>query len=254
MGRRRVDESSIGGLTLASAVYERMRTDIMTGALKPLDKLRIELLKNRYQTGSSPIREALNRLTTERLVIQHDQRGFTVAPASLEDFLELTRTRILVYEIAIRESIARGDDAWEERIVVALHRISRIPWTVDGDTRRPNPEARRAHREFHRALIAACGSQRLLDFADNLFDQAERYRFLSAQSEHGAKRDSHAEHKVLVDATLARDVPLAMRLTAEHIQLTADLVRKALSGEGSAHSGKARRNLRRASAYASSER
>jgi len=241
-------------MTLASAVYERMRTDIMAGSLKPLEKLRIELLKNRYQTGSSPIREALNRLTAERLVIQHDQRGFTVAPVSLEDFLELTRTRILIYEIAIRESIARGDDAWEERIVVALHRLTRIPWVFDGDPRRPNPEARKAHREFHRALIGACGSRWLLDFADNLFDQAERYRFLSVQSQHGAKRDSHSEHKAMVDATLARDVPLALRLTTEHIQLTADLVKKAITGEGAAPSGKARSSVRRSGANASSGR
>jgi DNA-binding GntR family transcriptional regulator len=241
-------------MTLASAVYERMRADIMTGALKPLEKLRIELLKNRYQTGSSPIREALNRLSTERLVVQHDQRGFSVAAVSLEDFLELTRTRLLINELALRESIARGDAAWEERIVVTLHRVSRVPWVPDSEPQRPNPEARKAHREFHRALIAACGSRWLLDFADNLFDQAERYRFLAARSEQGAKRDFHAEHRAMADAILARDVPLAVRLTGEHIQFTADLVKRAMTGEGSAPNRKTRARGRRPAANAAPRR
>jgi DNA-binding GntR family transcriptional regulator len=241
-------------MTLVSAIYERMRTDIMTGVLKPLEKLRVEHLKTRYQTSSSPIREALNRLTAERLVIQLDQRGFTVAPVSLEDFLELTRTRILINEIATRESIARGNDAWEERIVVALHRLSRIPWILDGDQRRPNPEARKAHRDFHNALIAACGSRWLLDFSDSLFDQAERYRYLSTLSETGAKRDSHAEHRALVDAILARDVSLAVRLSTEHIQLTADLVKRAITGGGGAGHSKSRTGARRAGPSAGSGR
>jgi DNA-binding GntR family transcriptional regulator len=230
MGRRGVNTDANGGaMTLATVVYEQIRSDILSGALKPRDKLRIELLKKRYQTGSSPIREALNRLSAERFVVQHDQRGFYVAAVSLAEFQELTRTRSLIYEIAIRESLAHGDAAWEERIVIAMHRLSRAPWLIEGDPRRPNPEARKAHRELHRALVGACGSTWLLDFADSLFDQADRYRFLSHSSGDGAKRDSNAEHRKLVEATLARDVELTTRLTLEHIQRTGDLVNKRLA-------------------------
>ena len=226
MARRGVNSGATGGVTLASTVYEQMRTDIISGALKPQEKLRIESLKSRYQTGSSPIREAFNRLSSEQLVIQHDQRGFYVAPVSIEEVLELTRTRALIFEVAIRESIARGDAAWEERIVVAMHRLSRAAWLVDGDRSRPNPDARKAHRELHRALIGAVGSQWLLDFQDRLFDQTERYRFLSYHSESGAKRDTNAEHRALVEATLARDTSLAVRLTLDHIHRTAEFVQR----------------------------
>lgn len=259
MARRGANSSATGGLTLASTVCEQMRTDIISGALKPQEKLRIELLKSRYQTGSSPIREALNRLSSERLVIQHDQRGFYVAPVSIEELLELTRARALIYEVAIRESIARGDAAWEERIVIAMHRLSRAPWVIDGDLSRPNPDARKAHRELHRALIGAAGSQWLLDFQDTLFDQTERYRFLSYHSESGAKRDTNAEHRALVEATLARDTSLAVRLTLEHIHRTADFVQRHIdagvpvSAGRRNRVGRADRGLTSASAVVSAE-
>jgi len=227
MGRRAGNADHNGSTTVATAVYERMRADIMAGALNPREKLRIELLKSRYQSGASPIREALNRLAAERLVVQHEQRGFSVAPVSLEDFLELTRTRVMVYETAIREAIAVGDDAWEERIVVAMHRMSRTPWTITQDPLHANPEARKAHRELHRALISACGSTLLLDFADSLFEQADRYRLLSQLSESAAKRPVESEHRAIVEATLARDVTRAIRLTTEHIERTAELVKEA---------------------------
>lgn len=230
MGRRAGNAEFSGTTTIATAVYERMRADIMAGLLKPREKLRIELLKNRYQGGASPIREALNRLAAERLVIQHEQRGFSVAPVSLEDFMELTRTRIMIYEISIREAIARGDEAWEERIVVAMHRLSRTPWTITQEPLQPNPEALKAHRELHRSLIAACGSTLLLDYADSLFEQADRYRVLSQHSESAAKRQVDEEHRELVDATLARDAPRAIRLTIEHVQRTTELVKEAARG------------------------
>jgi DNA-binding GntR family transcriptional regulator len=105
--------------------------------------------------------------------------------------------------------------------------LSRTPWTITQEPLQPNPEALKAHRELHRSLIAACGSTVLLDFADSLFEQADRYRVLSQRSESAAKRDVDAEHRALVEATLARDTPRAIRLTIEHVQRTTELVKEA---------------------------
>ena len=90
--------------TLASAAYERLRRDIRIGRLAPGEKLRIDALRAIYEIGASPLREALNRLSAEGLVVQEDQRGFRVPPVSIEDLLELTRTRCWLNEIALRES------------------------------------------------------------------------------------------------------------------------------------------------------
>ena len=76
--------------TTATAVYQRIKDDILDGKLAPGLKLRIEFVSERYGAGSSPIREALSRLSSEGIVIRHEQRGFCVAPISLDELREVT--------------------------------------------------------------------------------------------------------------------------------------------------------------------
>ena len=223
--------------TLASSAYERLRRDIVEGTLSPGEKLRIDALRTLYGIGASPLREALNRLSAEGLVVQEDQRGFRVPPVSMDDLQELTRTRRWLNEIALRESIARGDSAWEERIVVAHHRLSRTPFNL-GAPHLANPEWERRHREFHAALIASCGSRWIAASWVQLFDLADRYRYLSKRGD-GEHRDVPTEHRVIMEATLARNTELAIRLLNEHVSRTAELVASLQLGAAELASGKA---------------
>ena len=119
-----IDEpKKVASTTVASSVYDQLRLDILTGDLRPGEKLRSEFLRDRYHAGISPVREALNRLATERLVCREDQRGFHVAAVSKAGLIELTKTRCWVEEIALRESIEHGDDTWEEGIVLTTGKI-----------------------------------------------------------------------------------------------------------------------------------
>ena len=218
------NEAEPKGGTIASVIFDRIRTDILPGRFKPEEKLRIETLREIYQAGGTPIREALNRLTAEGLVKQQDQRGFQVAPMSLEDLNDLTRARCLLYEVAFRESIARGDLAWEEGVLIAYHRLSRASDIRGGGGPGPHPDWMKAHRAFHRALIAACGSNWLLEIIDTLFDRADRYRLFSGYAEEGQPlRDFRAEHEALKDAVLARDTERAIALIQDHVTHTANL-------------------------------
>ena len=205
--------------TLASSVYERLRQDVLTGELLPGHKLRIDALRLRYGVGASPVREALNRLVSEGLVTLEDQKGFRVAPVSLDELRELTHTRCLINEIALRESIARGGEDWEERIVLAFHRMMRARRRGQA----PDAELERAHRAFHAALIDACGSRWITGFSETLFDRTRRYRSLAINAP-SEPRDIEAEHRHIMDAVLARDTPLAVKLLNEHVLLTADIV------------------------------
>lgn len=200
--------------TLASAVFEKLRLDILEGHIPPGEKLRIEALRERYNVGASPLREALNRLTAMHLVEQVDQRGFRVPPVSLEEFDELSRTRCWVNEIAIREAIAHGDQAWEEAIVLAFHRMWRTPVVLEGG--HLNREWEVLHRRFHAALIATCPSKWLRNFHETLFDYADRHRHLHAQHAR-AEVDTTREHREIMEAVVQRDAPRAVRLLNEAI-------------------------------------
>lgn len=209
--------------TVASSVYDQMRLDILTGNLRPGEKLRSEFLRGRYNAGISPVREALNRLSTERLVCHEDQRGFHVAGVSKADLIELTKTRCWIDEIALRECIKHGDDAWEEKIVLAFHRLSRTPRSSEDLTYAFNSKWEVLHREFHNAMISACGSRWLHNFSEQLVDQADRYRQLAAAVSY-PNRNERNEHQALMEAALSRDADGAAAIQCAHIQKTADIV------------------------------
>jgi hypothetical protein len=111
---------------------------------------------SRYGVGISPLREALSRLATHGLVTQESQRGFHVREASGEDLRDITDTRIQIETLALRQSIARGDDAWEGRVVSALYLLDKL----DPKKIPQNAEAWEVrHRSFHFAILEACGSR-----------------------------------------------------------------------------------------------
>ena len=108
--------------TLASRAYLQLRHDIVRGRLAAGSKLRLLDLTARCGTGMSPVREALSRLCGEQLVVAEDQRGFRVAPLSLQELDDIARVRNLVVDEALNDAIAHGDAAWEARVRAARRR------------------------------------------------------------------------------------------------------------------------------------
>jgi len=202
--------------SLTRSVYQQLRADLVAGVYRPGEKLRAEDLRKRFDIGSSPIREALNRLLAEGFVVLEEQKGFRVAPVSVEELEELVRARCLIDGAAVRESIGRYDTDWEEGLVLALHRLSRI--ARRGSDGGDNPEWERVHRAFHMALVGGCGSRWLTRISAQLFDTAERYRLLAASEL--SPRNELDEHKTITQACLEHDADAAVRLLEAHYAST----------------------------------
>jgi len=209
--------------TQASSVYDRLQDDILSGRLKPGRKLRLKELIEEYETGNSPLREALNRLSSNGMVVREENRGFRVSPASATELLELSRTRCWLEEVALRQSIINGDTAWEERIVLAFHWLTQSAKTNGEADRVTSPEWEAHHEGFHMALISACESSILMDFCIQLQKRTVRYRNLAEVVEY---REGHEleEHRKLQDATLSRDADLAVSLLDQHYKVTVDIL------------------------------
>jgi DNA-binding GntR family transcriptional regulator len=212
-------------ITLASAIYEQLRDDIITGAEPPDRKLHTQSLCDRFAVGLSPVREALSRLSTEGLIKQTDRRGFSVAGVSLSELADLTRARCWINEIGLRESIAHGDEVWEESVVLAFHRLRRTPRVLPDASADRNPAWEKAHRAFHMSLVAGCRSEWLMNICDRLFDASERYRHQARRA--GVVRSTAVdEHHAIMEATVKRDAAEAIALLNAHFERTAELVRQ----------------------------
>lgn len=215
----RIDASTQSPKTLAGTVYESLRSDILSAQLEPSSKLRIEFLSKRYRTGQIPIREALNRLVSEGLVERREQRGFIVSPVSVEDLTELTKTRSWLEGIALRESIASHTKEWEEGTVLAFHRLSQVPRSMSRSVYRVNPEWERLHRDFHRSLLAGCGSRWLLSFCLQLADQTFRYRQVAFKKSFSGRADTDG-HRAIMEAAFSGNPDKAVKLLQSHLQFT----------------------------------
>lgn len=209
--------------SLAGAVHASLRADILKGRLKPLERLRFDDLRKAYDVGLSPLREALSRLSVEGLVVAESQRGYKVAPVSVEDLNDLASVRCELECFALRLAIENGDDEWEADIVRSYHYLSLVDrWNPDDPTA-INPEWATRHSVFHDALVAASGSPRLANFRRMLCDQYDRYLRVSAS--YGAiERDDRGEHKALMELALARDVEGACAALRAHIGRTVEMV------------------------------
>lgn len=202
--------------TATEQALNSLRQDVLSLSYLPGTKLKVEELQKAYGLSSSPLREALNRLSEEGLVRADDRRGFRVALVSEDDLRDITRMRLLVDIPALEDSMQNGTDEWEARVVASFHLLEKVEIRLPDGPVVLDPEWSQLHKAFHAELISACLSERLVGSSRSLFDQAERYRHISARFRTVVKRKSE-EHKLLMRAVLKRDVDMACQLHQEHV-------------------------------------
>jgi GntR family transcriptional regulator, carbon starvation induced regulator len=205
--------------TRLEEVYRQLRYAVMTGRLKAGQRVRLADLCEEYDVSLSVVREAATRLAENGLFRSEPNRGFRVAPLSVDDLLDLTFVRVEIESLCLRRAVKLGDTAWEAGILAAHHTLRRAAAVAD------DPDAdiikTDAHSAFHMALTAACDSPRLMDIRSTLFDSAELYRHWSLTAS-ASNRDPAAEHAGIVDAALERDVDTAVERLVNHIRGTTE--------------------------------
>ena len=200
--------------TISEQAYARIRADIIFGRLRPTQKLKLEKLRDKYGASVSTLREILNRLSSEDLVIAEGQRGFEVAPVSVGNLKETADLRLLLEAHAMVQSFEAGDVEWEGRVVASHYKLATLERRMkDGDLTQTETW-KRYDWEFHQALISACGSKVLMDTHAAVFDKYLRYQMiaLSFRGDVAAQ-----EHEKLLTCALERDAATARRILEAHV-------------------------------------
>jgi len=203
-------------------ITAQLRTAIVDGEFEPGARLKFAALAERYGSSYGTLREALSLLVSEGFVTQELNKGFAVAPVSLEELIEITEHYIELEKRALTKSIEDGDDLWESEIVAANYRlnaIEKLPW-----------EQRVAahsdwvvrHRQFHQSLVAPCEGKWLFRLRTLMFDQLDRYRFVTKMSIKSGGKSRGAEHRQLMEAVIGRDVDAACEILERHVRKTTE--------------------------------
>jgi DNA-binding GntR family transcriptional regulator len=209
-----MQSKTIAKETAGERSWRLIRSDILFGRLPPGQKLRLEQLKNDYGVSVSALREVLNRLASEKLVIAEEQRGFEVSPVSVKDLKEIAALRLLLEAHALEQSFAAGDMEWEAQVVAAHHKLALMEERMRAGELREVETWKLYDWQFHQAMISACGSRTLKETHGAVFDKYLRYQMLTL----GFRGDIAArEHKQMLDAALRRDAREAAAVLTAHI-------------------------------------
>jgi DNA-binding GntR family transcriptional regulator len=208
--------------TVGEKVYAKMRSAILLGERLPGTKLKLDPIRKELGVSASTLREALAQLATEGLVEAEGQKGFRVNPISRDDLREVSELRQLLECHAVRKSIEAGDLKWEQDIVAA-HRMLVLSerLMMEGGTAYA-AEWQKFDREFHIALMSACGSRWILRMYRQIHDQYLRYQALSFKTAGFRGKALISEHAALMDYALNRNADAATALLARHIQAGID--------------------------------
>lgn len=201
--------------TRASQLVAILRKSILSGELKPGAKVSLDQLRAFHHVSLSPLREAISRLVSTGLVEMEDQRGYQVAPVSVENLKEVITLRGILEEQALRESIRMANLDWESAVMGSLHRLTR----AISHAAEPTGQAHliEAQADLHAALIANCRMPMTIDLCRTIFDLYARYehQFGFGLAPGPVDDDSYTS---IVNAAVSRDADAATAMLRSHIK------------------------------------
>jgi len=197
---------------------DRLRNDILTGALPPGERL-VELqLAERYQIGRAAIRAALLELDSEGLVRREANRGATVRRISLSDAIEITQARGALEGLVARLAAERATDQ-ERTDLQAL--VAAMEVAVANDARLDYANLNRA---LHRTLLQIARHEVATDLVANLRNRSAHHQYRLATVT-GRANESLGQHRAIVAAIVVGDGDAAEAAMRAHLESVADVLR-----------------------------
>lgn len=197
-------------LPLRDVVFNTLRQAILTGELKPGERLMEIHLANRLGVSRTPIREAIRKLELEGLVTMIPRRGAEVAQItekSMKDVLEVRRTLDALSAELACERISSEE---EEALKKACQNFEEAVKTKDAKI------IAKADVALHDIIAAATGNQRLIQLINNLAEQMYRYRFEYIKDASQHERIIQ-EHRIIYESIVKKDKVAASEMAKTHI-------------------------------------
>lgn len=198
-------------LPLRDVVFKTLRQAILTGELKPGERLMEIHLANKLGVSRTPIREAIRQLELEGLVIMVPRKGAQVASITEKSMSDVLEVRLALEKLAVELASKRISFEQKERLKSALEAFEEV--VKGGDA----IEIAKADVEFHDAIFDATGNMRLGQMVNNLAEQMYRYRFEYIKDESGHMR-LVSEHRKIYDAIANGKTEEATSAISEHIK------------------------------------
>jgi len=198
-------------LPLRDVVFKTLRQAILTGELKPGERLMEIHLANKLGVSRTPIREAIRQLELEGLVIMVPRKGAQVASITEKSMSDVLEVRLALDKLAVELASKRISYEQKEELHQALVDFENMVFSGNAS------EIAKADVAFHDKIFEATGNMRLGQMVNNLAEQMYRYRFEYIKEESGHLRLIE-EHKAIYEAIISGNVEAATKAISTHIK------------------------------------
>ncbi len=208
---------------LREIVLDSLREAIISGLLKPGERLMEAQVAEDMGVSRTPVREAIRKLELEGFVVMIPRKGAYVAGISLKDITEVFEIRAALEALAAGLAAERMTEEEMEKLERQLVKEAEITDLADLDT------LVTVDSDFHDLVYQASRNERMVQIINNLREQIQRFRMTSLAYP-GRMHEALAEHKKIVEALAERNVALAQQLALEHIENAENSMLEALNG------------------------
>jgi DNA-binding GntR family transcriptional regulator len=210
-----VGPAALEATSLVELAARRLRTEILSGALAPGERLVEEQLRTRFGTSRAPLREALRLLGQQGLVEHLPRRGVRVTELSPRDIEELFSLRDVLERFAVECALGGGRAPDPAGLTALADAVS----AMDAAVRAGDTLAREAaHRAFHTGLVALAGHRHLLEVYDPVILKLQLYMAtnMRREADHKPPESGPARHRRLYDAVAAGDLAAVLAELEAH--------------------------------------
>jgi len=197
-------------LPLRDVVFNTLRKAILTGELKPGERLLEIHLANQLGVSRTPIREAIRKLELEGLVIMMPRRGAEVAQITEKSLRDVLEVRRALDALCAELACDRITEEEKQKLKDACDEFEKA--TITGDA----TVIAAADVALHDIIVEATRNQRLIQLINNLSEQMYRYRFEYIKDE-----DQHnhlvEEHRMIYESIVRCDKEGAAKAAELHI-------------------------------------
>jgi DNA-binding GntR family transcriptional regulator len=211
-------------VVLSEQVKEELLDDILSGRVKPGDRLVESQIAKRMGTSQSPVREALRDLVAMRFVEVEPHKGARVRLIQRREILEIYPVRAALEDLAGNLAVENGSDCCDE-LEESLMFMTRAFKARDAR------KMARWDTQFHRTIIEASGNQILIEAWNSLMIEARTFVTLSNLIASRPKIDLAARHRPIIDALRSGDPSKCGKVMHDHVVEFGDVMRRILGDE-----------------------
>lgn len=201
---------------LNEQVYERIRDDIVTGRIAPGERIVDLQMAELYGISRTPVRDAIQRLTQEGLIVTSGKKGYYVFKATRQDIVEIFELRLILDKAVVQKVVT---ELMPNRYQQYFDAIQEIEDHLKKEILKGPKFFTEYDEEFHDSLIKLCGNSRIVTtYKDNSL-QTKAFRSLTSYSNERIDK-ANKLHFELLDAMKSMDLNRALQAVANHVDFS----------------------------------